>query len=77
MKKVLITGHKGFVGRHYLKYFKEKGIEVVGVDIKEGNDIKYYEINNELCTFSNSKQIDIKMLESKKPAMYFELFYVS
>ena len=46
-------------------------------DIKEGNDIKYYEINNELCTFSNSKQIDIKMLESKKPAMCFELFYVS
>ena len=48
MKKVLITGHKGFVGRHYLKYFKEKGIEVVGVDIKEGNDCRdFFKVNNE------------------------------
>ena len=48
MKKVLITGHKGFVGRHYSKYFKEKGIEVVGVDIKEGNDCRdFFKVNNE------------------------------
>ena len=48
MKKILITGHLGFVGRHYLEYFKNKGIEVVGVDIKEGNDCRdFFKVNND------------------------------
>ena len=38
--KVLITGHKGFVGRHFVKYFEQQGDEVVGVDIKEGLDCR-------------------------------------
>jgi nucleoside-diphosphate-sugar epimerase len=38
--KVLITGHKGFVGRHFVKYFKERGDQVVGVDIKDGLDCR-------------------------------------
>ena len=40
MAKILITGHKGFVGRHFVKYFEEKGDQVVGVDIKEGLDCR-------------------------------------
>lgn len=40
MKRVLVTGHMGFVGSHYVKYFEERNIEVVGVDIKEGNDCR-------------------------------------
>ena len=48
MKKVLITGHLGFVGRHYLNYFKDKEVEVVGVDIKEGNDCRdFFKVNND------------------------------
>ena len=38
--KILITGHKGFVGQQYIKYFTEQGHEVTGVDIKEGNDCR-------------------------------------
>ena len=38
--KILITGHKGFVGQEYYKYFKKLGYEITGVDIKEGNDCR-------------------------------------
>lgn len=40
--KVLITGHRGFVGTETVKYFKEKdpSIEIVGFDIMEGGDIR-------------------------------------
>ena len=38
--KVLITGHKGFVGSHFLNYFKERGDHVVGIDIKDGLDCR-------------------------------------
>ena len=40
--KVLITGHKGFVGRHFVKYFEERGDEIVGVDIKDGLDCREF-----------------------------------
>ena len=40
--KILITGHKGFVGSHYVKHFENKGHEIIGVDIKEGNDCRDY-----------------------------------
>ena len=32
MKRVLITGAAGFVGRHFCKYFLEKKYEVFAVD---------------------------------------------
>ena len=38
--KVLITGHKGFVGSHFLNYFKKRGDHVVGIDIKDGLDCR-------------------------------------
>ena len=31
--KILITGHRGFVGKHFTKYYRDKGHEVFGVDI--------------------------------------------
>ena len=31
--KILITGHRGFVGRHFTNFYREKGHEVFGVDI--------------------------------------------
>lgn len=33
MKKVLITGNAGFVGRHFQKKFESMGYEVTGIDI--------------------------------------------
>jgi nucleoside-diphosphate-sugar epimerase len=40
--KILITGHKGFVGKHYVKYINNKypNATIVGIDIKEGNDCR-------------------------------------
>ena len=38
--KILITGHKGFVGSEYVRYFANQGHEITGVDIKEGNDCR-------------------------------------
>ena len=32
MKRVLITGAAGFVGRHFCKYFLEKKYEVIALD---------------------------------------------
>jgi nucleoside-diphosphate-sugar epimerase len=37
--KILITGHLGFVGKSFLKYFNNKH-EIVGIDLKEGNDCR-------------------------------------
>ncbi len=39
--KILITGHLGFVGRSFLKYFGDKN-EIIGVDLKEGYDCRDY-----------------------------------
>ena len=38
--KVLITGIKGFVGTETAKLFKEKGLEVVGYDLMDSQDIR-------------------------------------
>ena len=46
--KVLITGHKGFVGRHFVKYFEQRNTEIVGVDVKDGNDCRdFFKTNDE------------------------------
>lgn len=38
--KILVTGHKGFVGRHFMKTFH--GHNIVGLDIKNGNDVRTF-----------------------------------
>ena len=47
--KVCITGHLGFVGSETVRYFKEKGLEVVGYDILEGNDVRNAENFKQFC----------------------------
>lgn len=43
--KVLITGHKGFVGRQFMKTLH--GHNIVGIDIKEGNDARqFFSVDN-------------------------------
>ena len=39
--RILITGHLGFVGRAFSKYFKGEH-EILGIDLKEGNDCRDY-----------------------------------
>ncbi|NIT59035.1 MAG: NAD-dependent epimerase/dehydratase family protein, partial [Aliifodinibius sp.] len=42
MKKILVTGAGGFIGSHMVKYLKNKGFWVRGVDIKEPEFMKGY-----------------------------------
>lgn len=41
-KRVLITGHKGFVGRHFARHFRNEGWTVNGLDIVDGDDCRRY-----------------------------------
>ena len=36
--KILVTGHKGFIGGHFFEMFKEKH-ELAGFDKKDGDDL--------------------------------------
>lgn len=38
--KILITGHKGFVGRHFVSKLDNARNQIIGIDIKEGNDCR-------------------------------------
>ena len=38
--KILITGHKGFVGKYFLRKYKDH--DIVGIDIKDGNDCRKF-----------------------------------
>ena len=38
--KILITGHKGFVGRYFMRKYAEH--DIVGVDLKDNFDCRTY-----------------------------------
>ena len=38
-KKALISGHKGFVGRHFVKKLEEQGWDITGVDVVDKNPV--------------------------------------
>ena len=45
---ILITGHKGFVGRNFLKKYSTEENNVYGIDIKDGNDARdFFRTNND------------------------------
>lgn len=41
MIKILITGDKGFIGRHLREYLIARGYEVVGYDLVDRKDVRY------------------------------------
>lgn len=41
MKKVLITGNKGFIGKYMHEFFEQLGYEVLGCDLKDNLDINF------------------------------------
>ena len=38
--KILITGHKGFVGKYFMRKYSNH--DIIGIDIKDGNDCRDY-----------------------------------
>jgi nucleoside-diphosphate-sugar epimerase len=38
MMKILITGHKGFVGKYFVKKYQDH--DITGIDLKDGNDCR-------------------------------------
>jgi nucleoside-diphosphate-sugar epimerase len=47
--KILITGHMGFVGKYFMKKYSQH--EIVGVDLKEGNDCRDFFKQNPNTSF--------------------------
>ena len=46
--KILITGNKGFVGRHFTEFYERIGHSVLGVDIAESMDVRtFFNISNQ------------------------------
>lgn len=43
MKRVLVTGDTGFVGKHLRELLEDEGIEVIGFSLRDGHDIRDYE----------------------------------
>ena len=39
MAKCLVTGHCGYIGSKLYKKLNDLGHEVIGIDLKEGNDL--------------------------------------
>lgn len=39
MSRCLVTGHKGYIGSKLFKKLKEKGHEVIGIDLQDGHNI--------------------------------------
>ena len=48
LPKVMITGHRGFVGAETVRQLEALGVEVIGYDLLEGNDIRDF---NQLKAF--------------------------
>lgn len=49
MKKVLITGHRGFVGRYFCERLEKEGWTIYGMDTKENGDCRNFfkEVNRQ------------------------------
>lgn len=44
---ILITGHRGFVGRHFQKFYESQGHTILGVDIVDSMDVrKFFSLAN-------------------------------
>ena len=56
--KILITGHKGFVGKHFVSRL-EKDNEIVGLDIKDGLEFDCRNFFREQCQSSNPQHFDL------------------
>lgn len=65
MKKVIVTGHKGYIGVHLVKMLLEKGYNVLGIDTGYfGNDCEFYNPEHKIPELKKDiRQIDEKDVE--------------
>ena len=75
MKKVLIIGAGGFVGKYLIEEFKKDNYEIIACDINKNNlaeeNIKYYDID------ILNKEIVDKIIEESKPDYLINLAAIS
>ena len=75
MKKVLITGAGGFVGKYLIKEFKENGYEVIACDIGKSDrftdDVSYYDMD------ILDKQRVIEVIKATSPDVVINLAAIS
>jgi nucleoside-diphosphate-sugar epimerase len=50
--RILVTGHKGFIGRALVAHLEKQGHDVVGLDVVDGNDIRY-------CDLPPANEVDL------------------
>ena len=65
--KVLVTGHKGYIGSHIYQYLKDLEHEVIGIDLKEGKDIMYCMPNETFDCVFHLAAIPSVQLSVEKP----------
>jgi nucleoside-diphosphate-sugar epimerase len=61
MKRALVTGHAGFIGRHMWKRLVAEGYQVTGVDIAEDDQYDFMSLQQDVRDFFrwNGKQYDL------------------
>jgi len=71
MKKILITGSEGFIGKKLCEFYKDKNYKIYGSFYKK-KKIKVKEINYIKCNFKYKKEIN-NLIKKVKPDYIFHL----
>lgn len=72
MERVIVTGANGFIGRNFIRYLSEKGIEVLAVDMSQDNTTLSQLSNVHLieCTLDNLSTLEVTLSHQKFDAFY-------
>lgn len=61
MKRVLITGSSGFVGKHLSKYLSDRGYKVIGIDVTEWD----LELEFHKCDITDKEALERRFSEDR------------
>jgi len=68
MKRAVVTGSEGFVGTHLCSKLRDKGWEVVGIDLKNGDDIRTCPLPDADKVFHLAAQTDAQSEDAERDA---------
>ena len=82
MKKILITGHKGFIGSYLYSYLAAKGYDVIGIDRKSGvevlsvteDDLRDIDIVIHLAAQTSVWNDNIELIENDNIKSFIHIF---